>query len=387
MKERTVSRRNLLGAFLGGVLGILACGFFNAFLLPVGVFAGVIVGWWYQEILASTMNGFHTGILMARSLGVFLFTPAHRLSEWRKKLWRELGDLDPPLLLFLAWVATPFIWLLRRPMAGVLWICAHPLHRAYLVLAAILPVFYTIATAVIGSLALVLHWTAQGVDMKYSFWSVPVMAAGVMLFCLYITSLVMPFMIWSESENEQKFTQMRRIYRVWKRYTSMGALRFYGSELRFITHLWFSGMTWVIACFAWFCGIGGIFLGTMALMSAAVGFVKGVYRVSTRAGHWFCFGVTLTTTIIAAALFRPFFEDLQFLLDLALLTGVISAIATEGLRRGLLLLFKTWRQARAIALIPLEHQLRPGGHLFWRISTGAGDWFKRSFLPVRPKLA
>ena len=164
MKERTVSRRNLLGAFLGGVLGILAFGFLNAILLPVGVFAGVIGGWWYQEIWASTDHGFRTGIKMARALVTFLFTPAHRLGEWRKKLWRELDDLDVPLLPFLAWLATPFVWLLRRPAVMLLWARAHPLHRAYLVRTATLPVFYTIATAVMGWLAFLLYQGAQSIN-------------------------------------------------------------------------------------------------------------------------------------------------------------------------------------------------------------------------------
>jgi hypothetical protein len=85
-------------------------------------------------------------------------------------------------------------------------------------------------------------------------------------------------------------------------------------------------------------------------------------------------------------LFHSYFGDVRVLWVVALLTGVVSAGATEGLRRGFVLLFKTNRPARFVALVPLGKQLQPGGRLFWRTSTSVGDWFTK-FLPMHPQMA
>jgi hypothetical protein len=388
MKERTISQRNLLGAFVGGVLGILAFGFLNALLLPVGVFAGVIGGWWYQEIWTATTHGFNEGVAGARALGVFLFTLVRRLSEWRRELWKDQDDMwgaFAPILTFLALLTSPFIWLLRRPAVMVMWARAHPVNRAYLVRATTLPVFYAMNVVVIGSLAFLLVRSAQGIDMNHDVRGLLVMLGGIFLVCIGIVSLMAPMMLWS-SDSERKLVQMHYFYRTWERYSSMGVARFYVSELWFMAKTWFSMVAWLVACFAWFCGLGAVFLAVVAVTSAAIGFVKGIYQVSTQAGHWLCFGATLMTTIISAMLFHSSFGDVRVLWIVALLTGVTSAGATEGLRRGLVLLFKTNRPARVIALVSLGKQLRPSGRLFWRTSTSVGDWFIK-FLPMHPQMA
>lgn len=388
MKERTISQRNLLGAFVGGVLGVLAFGFLNALLLPAGVFAGVIGGWWYQEIWAATTNGFNEGVAKARALGVFLFTPVRRLDEWRKGLWKDpndLGEVFLPIAALLAWIVSPFIWLLRRPAVMVMWARAHPVNRAYLVRGATLPLFYAMNTVVIGFLAFLLVRSAQGIDMNHDVRSLPIMLGGIFLFCIGIASLMSPMMFWS-SHSECKLDQMNNFYRTWERYSSMRVAHFYVSELWFMARMWFSVVAWLVACIAWFCGLGAVFLAIVAVTSAVIGLVKGVYHVSTQAGHWLCFGATLTTTTISAMLFHNSFGDMRILWVVALLTGVASAAATEGLRRGFILFFKTNRPARVIALVSLGKQLRPGGRLFWRTSTNVGDWLIK-FLPMHPQMA
>lgn len=383
MKERTISQRNLLGAFVGGVLGILAFGFFNAILLPFGVFAGVIGGWWYQEIWAATTHGFFEGVAKTKAFGAFLFTPVHRLRDWRADMKRNIDDLD--ILYYVGLLAIPFIWLLRRPGALVMWARAHPVNRAYLVRVATLPVFYAMNVAVIGFFALLLVRSAQGFDFNHDVRGLPIIFGGIFLFCIGIISLMAPMMFWM-NDSDRKLDKMRSFYRTWERYSSMGIARFYVSELWFMARSWFSAVAWLVACIVWFCGLGAVFLAIVATVSAAIGLVKGVYQVSTQAGHWLCFGATLTTTVISAAVFHGSFGDPRAVWVVALLTGVASAGITEGLRRGFVLLFKSNRPARAVALVSLGKQLRPGGRLFWRISTIAGDWFIK-LLPVHPQMA
>lgn len=387
MKDRTISQRNLLGAFVGGVFGILASGFFHPVLLPVGVFAGVIGGWWYQEIWMATMHGFHEGVAKTQMLAAFLFTPLRRLSEWRKELWKdEVGwGAFLPIVGFLAWLVSPLIWLLRRPAAMVMWARAHPVNRAYLVRGATLPLFYAVNAMIIGLLAFLLVRSAQGFDFNHDVRGIPIIFGGLVLFCVGVISLMAPMMFWS-SNSQQKLDQMHNFYRTWERYSSMGVMRFYVSELWFMARAWFSIVAWLVACIAWFCGLGAVFLAIVAIMSAAIGFVKGVYQVSTRAGHWLCFGATLTTTVISAMLFHNSFVDVRVLWTVALLTGLVSAVATEGLRRGFVLLFRVNRSARTVALVPLGRQLMPGSRMFCRTSTNMSDWFIK-FLPMHPQMA
>ena len=46
----TFGKRNFLGGFVGGILGILACAFIHPATLPFGCLLGVVSGFWYREI-------------------------------------------------------------------------------------------------------------------------------------------------------------------------------------------------------------------------------------------------------------------------------------------------------------------------------------------------
>lgn len=127
MTERTVSRRNLVGGFWGGILGILALGYLHPIALPFGCFFGVVVGWWYQEIWQSTVDSFHCGIVRTQHawnrFTTFVLTPTQKLREVRF----DIG----PCLKVCHFFLFAFVWLSRRPIAFVQWLKAHPMNRAY----------------------------------------------------------------------------------------------------------------------------------------------------------------------------------------------------------------------------------------------------------------
>ncbi len=60
--NRSSSARNLLGSFLGGLLGILACAYVAPAALPIGAFLGVIIGWWAGDIAHLCVTAFQYGI-------------------------------------------------------------------------------------------------------------------------------------------------------------------------------------------------------------------------------------------------------------------------------------------------------------------------------------
>lgn len=381
MKGRTVTQRNLLGAFVGGVLGILAFGYFSVFLLPFGVFAGVIGGWWYEEIWQHIVDGIKSGLkttLLVRdelvrrwnTLVTFLFTPHRRQKEMR---------FDPgPALAAVGFLLFPLIWLTRR----VGWAKEHPVNKAYLVRWAV-----TLANYMLSGF--VLFWAARWIiDAGNSaehlhrtngqiFW-IGLAPVGLMA----LLTLVSP-LFWDENGDDTSLDKMRRFYSTWSRYASKGPLGFFASELLWLVTVEYTSMAWMLGGLAWFIGAGGIFVAIVTILSAGIGLVKGVYHVVTRAGHWLCFGVTLATTIVAAWLGYRYFSDARILWATALATGILSAVGTEALRRALVWGFQTYRPARAVALVPIGKQLRPETKLFLQISASVGEWFY-GLLPMRP---
>ncbi|MDB5189544.1 MAG: hypothetical protein JWL82_501 [Parcubacteria group bacterium] len=383
MKERTISQRNLLGAFVGGVLGILAFGFLNALLLPVGVFAGVIGGWWYQEIWAYTADSYSTGVERTKAAWervALIATPTLTLVRRLKE-----RKFDPgPALRVMGIFFFPLLWLLRRPMAFALWL-QHPVARAYMVRVFATLTYYGLNALWVVPTMVWLCRTYAPLDHSPT-WMVPPLMLGILFTFVAGMSVLMTPMMFIAEGGDTTAMQMRLFYRTWTRYASQGSIGFFFTELFRIFQAGFTMTAMMTGGLAWFMGLGGIFLVVVGTISAAVGFVKGVYQVSTRAGHWLCFGTTLTTTAISGVVFHSSFGDIRILWFVALLTGLFSAGATEGLRRGFVLFFKTNRSARAIALVPLGKQLQPGGSLFWRTSTSVGDWFI-GFLPMHPQAA
>ena len=53
---QNVTKKNLLGAFLGGILGILSFGYFHPAALIPGVAVGVLTGFWHDKIWQECQN-------------------------------------------------------------------------------------------------------------------------------------------------------------------------------------------------------------------------------------------------------------------------------------------------------------------------------------------
>lgn len=372
MTERTVSRRNLVGGFLGGILGILAFGYLHPVALPFGCFFGAVIGWWHQEIRQSAMDSFHRGIATTQyawnRFTTFVLTPTRKLREMR-------FDIGPCLKL-LHFLLFAFVWILRRPSVCVQWLKAHPVNRAYA----------TRTLAVLTHLALNALWViplvvycvkAQGVAPKESAMQLLYVFGG---FVLVPVVAIFPPLMYALDEVTPK---MRKFYLVWERYAAIGLFRFFMRDLSNLFLSEISILLFMGGTLIWFTGIGGAFvLLVVAPVSVIVGAIKGIYEVSTRARHWLCFGTTVVVTALAAWVAHPYLNgDARVLWTVALLTGLASAVATEGLRRSLVWCFSASGRAQAMVSTTLGAQLAPSGRAFWRITTTVGDKF-RDALPM-----
>ena len=354
MKERTVSGRNLAGAFWGGLLGILGFGYLHSIALPVGCFLGVIVGWWYQEIWQSTVDGFHRGVDVWRRFTTFVLTVPGKL---KAKLLQHVAFLYP---VFLA-----IAWLVRGPATFIRWLCAHPMNREKTVRLVAIVTYWMLNAGWVTPI--VLAYKGQ-IDYAHSIGKeadevslYPFM--GLLL--TLITGLMMPLMI---LDLREKVPPMRRFYCAWEKYAARGPLRVFLDHLvsMFRAHIAF--LLFMAGVLVWFGSIG-VLLTAFAVVPilAVVGIAKGVYEACTRAGHWLCLGTTVATAAISAWVTQPYLADARVLWIVALLTGLASAIATEVLRRALVQILDK-KAMQGLIATPCTNRMAAIWELFMRLT-------------------
>lgn len=357
MKERTVSQRNFLGALLGGMIGILAFGYLHPIALPPGCFLGVIIGWWYQEIGQFAMKEFHQSTTKSLELWncLTIFVPA-----LINKLKETKFDIDPYIKIFYS-LLFPVIWILRRPIACIRWLKAHPMNRAYSVKTLAVIMYIALNAVWIVSLMMCWHEYAQLVGKE------SIMPLFYFLGIGTITMMaIMPCALFSEEGNKSK---TQKFYLDWERYAARGPFHFFGENLLCLFKFEISLMFYGIAKLSWFIGVGGTFvLCIIAPISAVVGAIKGIYHVSTKSGHWLCFGVTITVSTLSAWFTYPYLSDARILWTVALFAGIISTVITEITRRFLVWFFDTSEKIRIMTIMSLCKRLAPIRQKFWRIT-------------------
>lgn len=366
MKERSVTRRNLVGAFWGGFLGILVAGYLHPAVLPIGCLLGVVVGWWHQEILVHVKRSCLRGVIRTRRSWewskAFVLTPVWELKDKAKGLRIDVG---PAVVVFHA-IMFGIVWLLRRPNAFRCWLRAHPMNRAYFIRVCAVITYYFIGTGLLF-LPFYFLWSSGYFSVQSIhdngfgiFYGLGCLAVGVSL-------VIIPIVLDSEGLDETR--RLRNFYRTWERFAAIGTLRFFFGEVYFLMKVWAFTLAMMILSFLWFAGAGSVFVVCVVVpISAGVGIVKGVYAVSMRAGHWLCFGTTLVVTAITAWLTYPYLGDQRILWIVALCAGLASAGATEAIRRLIVWAFFLSDRLQAMNFAPLDGQLAGWCRLFWDVS-------------------
>jgi len=188
-------------------------------------------------------------------------------------------------------------------------------------------------------------------------------ALGCLVFCTTVLMAPVIFLAVDDAD------QVRNFYRTFERFAARGPVRFFLGEVIYLLKVTVFMVTMMFATILWCVGAGGAFLLCVVLpISACVGIVKGVYAVSTRAGHWLCFGTTLVVTATTACLTYPYLSDQQILWSVALFTGLASAGATEVTRHLILWVYSQSCRLQAMNYAPLSGQLSGSCRLFWKIT-------------------
>lgn len=129
----------------------------------------------------------------------------------------------------------------------------------------------------------------------------------------------------------------------------------------------------------WVMGIGQLITFTSTFISflaliflplvVVVGTLRQVVWIFTRTNHWLCLVVTLVVTTISAFIFENRFVDLQWLLGVALMTGLSAGGLSAGLGRLMPSLMEKPAISEVIQIITqanfLENQLTEGTSNTW----------------------
>ncbi len=356
MKERSITKKNVTGGFLGGILGILSFGYIHPAVLPLGCVFGVLIGWWYQEILQSALEGWHKGVIKTHEAWnrtvLFLTTPTRKLKGININLEPSLKVLH--FLVFLV------VWVFRSPITFYHWLGKHQMNQVYTIRVFVVATTLGLTALWMIPLGFKLNQMFGGVDQNS-----PMGALVILAFILGLVAVISPF---ARSES------LRDFYSSWSAYSRQGTILFFLKEvatsifLQVAMIVVFSGMGF------WFIAIGGAFVAiVIAPLSFAIGMVKGIYKVAMKPGHWLCLITTLVVTLISAWQLHSYFADARILWAVALMAGVVSALATEGLRQLIALFYKHNEFIRRVALTELGILLTPSGRAFWRLSQTVGE--------------
>ena len=377
MRKRTVLQRNFAGAFLGGFMGILTSGYLHLAVLPFGCFFGVIAGWWYQEIWQSVQSSYYNGVTIWNRSMNCVFIPVRKFEKiwFNIKLFVEISFKRFRLLLSM--LASVFMWILRLPTLLIQWLQAHPMNSAYMIQAFVVLAYLALNALWIVPLLIVPIFSNTGivVEQAQKEGLLPALYALGLIICVMTTLFITPLSYFIK-DSDQPRDEMRKFYLTWKRYVDNSLIMFFTKEL--INILSLQILVFFIGCgiILWLLMVASVFLLLVVIpISVIIGLVKGIYHVSTKAGHWLCFGTTLVVTTFTAWVAYPYLNDARILWTVALFAGLISAGATEIMCRSLVWFFSVNKHARRITTTTLEAQLMSIGHIFWEINVSIGNKF------------
>lgn len=323
MNKRTVTSRNLAGGFIGGALGILAFSWIPA-LLPVGCLFGVIAGFWYQEIAAGFSSNARTLCRhLASTLHGQIFTKLGEVADGALLSIRKLGLIGRALSAIGRGMMRQLRWL-----GG--WSLSHPMVRLQFIRMLLVIAFVTLNG----------KWMAQafysaGTSSPTPDWYFLSVMLGAM------AVLVAPVVLFMARDGNLGRDQVVNYYRQFETYASrLGLIKVLAKDIALMS------LVVLYAAAAGVVIVPGVFfflalLVASLFLSAAYCMLGAIYRVALRGSHWPCFAVTLVVTSGMAIATRNHLGDATLWL-VALLSGTLSGLASEGFRRGYLRLARRY---------------------------------------------
>lgn len=329
MKNRSLTSRNVLGGFLGGFLGVVAFSLINL-LLPVGCLIGVVIGFWYQEIWAYTLEGYKASCNHVRAFcRNAIVAPKNEFKLWLQRVkaaW--MSEDNTGLMDVIYWCARLLIGTLRLIWAIVRWPMKHTMNGVYLTTAVAVLIFLTVLAVPIWYQFCV-WWYDPNNDVNGQLGSAKILGSVFLLLIPTFFAAGVAF-LGSPDKNE-----LHGFYSDWERYDRYGLAGTLGYKFMVMSRQF-------ILFFVYEClGLAYIALGIVSVLGFMVlpmlftmWLLRALWHFSTMKNHWLCFGVTLTVTTISALLMGSHIHGVGLWL-VAMATGSVAGLMSELVRHGL----------------------------------------------------
>jgi hypothetical protein len=325
-------KKNFIGAFLGSFLGILFCGYFYPVTLPIGCLFGVIIGWWAEDLTKALVNSFYTACRFWKNMASInihknFYKSIRHFNETVSRCTKDsLSHILSHVTKFLRWWIK---FILRNPKS------IHPVSSALLTTINVI-----IISAAINAFLIFMFYpwpemimTEGGLSGKVK-QLVPFTPLGIISITLLLTLLPTMFGVIALLARDEKGNSVQNFYTRWERYSRYQPIVYFTRELLFFFWSELKITILFALTIAYWTTLGGALLVFITIpMVTLVTFMINLYKIAQRSDHWWCLGITLVITTISALVFYDNFHNKVILWTVALCTGIVSGVATEGLRQ------------------------------------------------------
>lgn len=307
--------RNFLGGFFGGTLGIIMGWYIHSLVLPPAVLLGFTVGWYYREFLTI----FKIARERARVKGDGILRTTEQVFVLLAKVFSLpslIGHGAYALLTNMVHMITFVGRVLGRFRR---WLMVHPMNRAI----------------VIALLAFVAYCWGVSMLFRWAYlqtgWYVRDGGSGFAAIGLIVG--VMGVFVYVVSYESSKSERMSKFYRSWSVISRYGCVGYAGYVLAMCVRYSAGIVLFILLAGGWMLSTFTLGVVGTLLFTSAVAVARGFYMFSCRKDHLPGLGITLCVTIASWILFHAHFENVPILWGVALATGCVCGVATEGLRR------------------------------------------------------
>lgn len=331
---RSASSRNLLGGFLGGVLGILALGYFtqSVLMLTLGVVTGVVGGYWYEEIGKALVVAFQDAVATVRAPQVAVKKVQGPMLSCLPARFGKSMKLVLKTCTFITFVSGALMSICGLKNAEQVMIFS-------LLLAACLLGWYTIdelkdsfrkrfmfleALAVITLLVVLL---AVVISTMLAHLNQEGLLFPILLFLVLASFCLIALTLYSLHDCGYRKKRLKRL-------KEGGALRYFFWKFSTALYLVMVMLLYVTTTlFSLLIVTSGIYLLVGLPLVLSLCFTKALCAIVLRRGHWLALTVTLLLTAICGYYFtqQGWLDGSRKNILAALLVGTISAGLTEAI--------------------------------------------------------
>lgn len=335
---KSVTSRNLVGGFLGGVIGILSSSYVAPTFLPLGVLIGVVLGWWNKDI-------------------VHLFRESHQKARYvAKKVSIDLVGFTDEIVALLVRlcglsekVAKTFRWIIVKAIVGSIvaiitsplmlrrilvrfskWLIHHQMNQSFII-------DQTIYLLFVLGLSTVAFFVEPHIGI------VGVGNRGLLTVAIFIATLggSIVYRLRHNTVSNIELSELCQYYREWEVISHRGWVGYLFYTIWQHTRYTLGTAMFLSIAVPWFLVV--IIIGFLSFhsMLLIIFFAQAFYSIAAKAAHWLCLVVTMITTGISWLIYQQNFADPYILWIVALGTGIMSGGLTEVIRRALLSLYES----------------------------------------------